>query len=81
MRLGIAVHSKAPLIRRWLARHPPFHLHFTPTLASWINLVKRWFATLTETQIRRGVYRSMRELAAAITQYIRLNNAEPRPFV
>ena len=72
---------KTPLIHRWLARHPRVHLHFTPTGASWINLVERWFATLTEKQIRRGAHCSTRELEAAITAYIRMNNAEPTPFV
>jgi transposase len=72
---------KAPPIRRWLAKHPRFHLHFTPTGASWINMVERWFATLTEKQIRRGVHRSTDELEAAITQYIRIHNEHPKPFV
>jgi transposase len=72
---------KAPIIRRWLARHPRFHLHFTPTGASWMNLVERWFATLTEKQIRRGTHRSTRALEAAIKQYVAINNEEPKPFV
>jgi len=72
---------KAPIIRRWLARHPRFHLHFTPTGASWMNLVERWFATLTEKQIRRGTHRSTRALEAAIKQYVAINNEEPTPFV
>ena len=53
---------KTSLIHRWLARHPRFHVHFTPTSVSWLNLVERWFAALTEKQIRRGVRRSTREL-------------------
>jgi transposase len=72
---------KTPLIHRWLARHPRFHVHFTPTGASWINLVERWFAALTEKQVRRGVHRSTRELEAAILQYIELTNTRPKPFV
>jgi transposase len=72
---------KAPPIRRWLVRHPRFHLHFTPTGASWMNLVERWFATLTEKQIRRGAHRSIRALEAAITQYLVINNEQPKPFV
>ena len=72
---------KAPLIRRWLARHPRFQLHFTPTGASWMNLVERWFATLTEKQLRRGAHRSTRELEAAITNYLALTNEQPQPFV
>ena len=72
---------KAPLIRRWLVRHPRFHLHFTPTGASWMNLVERWFATLTDKQIRRGTHRSTRELEAAITDYFAITNEQPKPFV
>ena len=71
---------KTPLIRRWLSKRPRFHLHFTPTGASWINLVERWFATLTEKQIRRGVHRSTRALEAAIIEYITVTNEQPRPF-
>lgn len=72
---------KTPLIRRWLAKRPRYHLHFTPTSASWLNLVERWFATLTEKQIRRGSHRSPRELIAAIKRYLTLTNATPKPFV
>ena len=72
---------KTPMIHRWLARHPRFHVHFTPTGASWINLVERWFAALTEKQIRRGVHRSTRELEATIRSYIETTNGHPRPFV
>ena len=72
---------KTPAIHRWLARHPRFHLHFTPTGASWINLVERWFGALTEKQLRRGVHRSTRELELAIRRYIDLTNAHPQPFI
>jgi transposase len=72
---------KTPAIQRWLVRHPRFHLHFTPTGASWINLVERWFAALTEKQIRRGVHRSTRELETAIRRYIEITNARATPFV
>src|SRR5437667_495410 len=72
---------KNPRIHRWLARHPRFHVHFTPTSASWINLVERWFAALTEKQLRRGVHRSTRELEAAIRRYIEITNGHPKPFV
>lgn len=72
---------KTPAIHRWLVRHPRFHVHFTPTGASWINLVERWFAALTEKQVRRGVHRSTRELEDAIRRYIDLTNAHPKPFV
>ena len=71
---------KTPLIHRWLARHPRFHVHFTPTSASWLNLVERWFAALTEKQIRRGVHRSTRELEEAIRRYIETTNHRPKPF-
>jgi transposase len=72
---------KTPLIRRWLVRHPRVHMHFTPTGASWINLVERWFAALTEKQLRRGVHRSTRELEQAIRDYITLTNGHAKPFV
>jgi transposase len=72
---------KTPTIHRWLARHPRFHVHFTPTGSSWINLVERWFAALTEKQIRRGVHRSINELETAIDRYIELTNSTSKPFV
>jgi transposase len=71
---------KTPLIRRWLSKRPRFHRHFAPTGASWINLVERWFATLTEKQIQRGAHRSTRALEAAITEYIAVTDEQPRPF-
>ncbi len=72
---------KTPLIHRWLVQRPRFHLHFTPTSASWLNLVERWFAALTEKQIRRGAHRSTRELEDAIRRFIDRHNARPKPFV
>lgn len=72
---------KTPAIHRWLARHPRFHLHFTPTSSSWINLVERWFAELTNKKIRRGTHRSTRQLESAIYDYIEHCNEEPKPFV
>jgi transposase len=72
---------KTPLIHRWLAKRPRFHLHFTPTSASWLNLVERWFATLTAKQLRRGVHRSTRELETAIARYLAIHNEAPTPFV
>src|SRR3984893_14590405 len=72
---------QTPAIKRWLLRHPRFHLHFTPTGASWLNLVERWFAGLTEKQLRRGVHRSTRELQHAIRHYLELNNRHPKPFI
>jgi transposase len=72
---------KTATIRAWLVKRPRFHVHFTPTSASWINLVERWFATLTEKQIRRGTHRSVRQLEAAIKAYLEITNQSPRPFV
>lgn len=72
---------KTEAIRRWLAKRPRFHVHFTPTSSSWLNLVERFFAALTEKQIRRGVHRSVRELETAIKQYLTVTNASPKPFV
>ena len=72
---------KTPEIHRWLVRHPRFHLHFTPTYSSWINLVERWFAELTNKWLRRGTHRSTKELESAITDWIDNWNDEPKPFV
>jgi transposase len=72
---------KTPLIRTWLAKRPRFHVHFTPTYGSWINLVERWFAELTNKQVRRGVHRSVAELERAIQEFIDANNDDPTPFV
>jgi transposase len=72
---------KTGTIRAWLAKRPRFHVHFTPTSASWINLVERWFATLTEKQIRRGTHRSVRQLETAIKAYLEITNQSPRPFL
>jgi transposase len=71
---------KTPRIHRWLLRHPRFHLHFTPTGASWLNLVERWFAELTRKQLRRGTHPSTRALVAAIRHYLALTNDAPKPF-
>jgi transposase len=71
---------KTKLIRGWFAKRPRWHVHYTPTSASWINQVERFFALLTEQQIRRGVHRSTAELEAAITAYIDAHNADPKPF-
>ena len=70
---------KTAVIRRWLAKRPRFHLHFTPTSASWLNLVERWFALLTEKQLRRGVHRSTRELEAAIKRYLAVTTTRRSP--
>jgi transposase len=71
---------KTLIIRRWFARHPRWHLHFTPTSASWINQVERFLAELTERQIRRGVHRSTHELEKAIRDYIKTINVNPKPL-
>ena len=72
---------KTPEIKKWLLRHPRFHLHFTPTYSSWMNLVERWFAELTNKWLRRGTHRSTKELESAITDWINHWNDEPKPFV
>jgi len=71
---------KTALVRRWMAKRPRFHMHFTPTSSSWLNLVERWFAELTQKQLRRGVHRSTRELEAAIHSYMKVSNENLRPF-
>jgi transposase len=72
---------KHPKVQRWLARHPRFHMHFTPTGCSWLNMVERFFRDLTENQLRRGVFRSVEELIAAIDDYIDQHNEKPKPFI
>jgi transposase len=72
---------KAPAIKKWLLRHPRFHLHFTPTSASWLNLVERWFTELTNRKLRRSAHRSVTELEADIRRWINKWNADPNPFV
>jgi transposase len=72
---------KTAMIRKWFAKRPRFHVHFTPTYGSWINLVERWFAELTNKRIRRGVFRSVPELEQAIREYISVHNEDPKPFV
>ena len=71
---------KTQIIRDWLAKRPRWHVHFTPTSASWVNQVERFFAILTERQIRRGVHRSLDALHKAITSFLDQHNAEPKPF-
>ena len=86
---GLAVHlivdnygtHTHPNVKAWLAKHPRFHLHFTPTSSSWLNLVERWFRDLTGQAIRRGVFRSVPDLITAIEDYLRAHNADPKPFV
>jgi len=86
---GLAIHlildnygtHNHPRVKAWLAAHPRFHLHFTPTSSSWLNLVERWFGELTRKRIRRGIFRSVPELVATIKDAIRRNNEAPQPFV
>jgi transposase len=77
---NLATH-KTEAIRRWLIRHPRFHLHFTPTGASWLNLVERGFAEITMKLIRRGVHRSVTDLKADIERWVEQWNDKPRPYV
>ena len=72
---------KTPAVQRWLKRHPRFKLHFIPTSSSWLNLVERLFAEVTRQRIRRGVFRSVPELEAAIIEWINHRNAHPKPFI
>jgi transposase len=72
---------KTAAIHRWLLKHPRFHVHFTPTGASWLNQVERWFALLTERALRRATHRSTRALEGAIQEYLRVSNKAPKPFV
>ena len=68
-------------VRKWLGKHPRFHLHFTPTSSSWLNLVERWFRELTDKALRRGVFHSVPDLVASIQEYIDAHNNDPRPYV
>ena len=72
---------KTALIRNWFAKRPRFHIHFTPTSASWLDLVERWFGLLTEKQLRRGVHQSSGELEAAIYRYLDVTNEDPKHLV
>lgn len=75
-----ATHKHAN-VKAWLAKHPRFHLHFTPTSSSWLNLVERWFRELTDKALRRGVFHSVPDLIAAIEEYLATHNDEPKPLV
>jgi putative transposase len=85
---GLAVHlimdnyatHKTEAVRKWLARRPHYHVHFTPASASWINQIERWFGLLTEKQIKRGVHNSVRDLERDIKSFIALHNKNPKPF-
>jgi transposase len=83
---GLQIHMicgthKHPNVKEWLAKHPRFHLHFTPTSSSWLNLVERWFRDLTDKAIRRSVFHSVNDLITAIEDYLKANNDNPKPFV
>ena len=75
-----ATHKHAN-VKTWLAKHPRFHLHFTPTSASWLNQVERFFGLITQQRIRRGVFTSVPQLEAAIDHYLEHHNANPKPFI
>ena len=72
---------KHPKVKAWLKRHPRFHMHFTPTSASWLNQVERFFGRITAERIRRGVFKSVTELETAIQEYLDHHNADPKPFI
>ena len=72
---------KHPKVRRWLARHPRWTFHFTPTSASWLNAVEGFFAKLTKRRLKRGVFRSLPELQVAINRFLAETNDDPKPFV
>ncbi len=86
---GLGVHlicdnygtHKTPEIKKWLLRHPRFELHFTPTSSSWLNVVERWFAELTNRKLRRSAHNSVNELEADIQAWIEAWNDDPKPFV
>ncbi len=71
---------KHPRVKGWLKSHSRFHLHFIPTSSSWLNLIERWFRDLTDKRIRRGIFRSVQELVAAIAEYIETHNKNPETY-
>jgi transposase len=72
---------KHPAVQQWLAKHPRFNMHFTPTSASWLNMVERFFRDLTTDSLRRGVFTSVPELVAAIEEYVAHHNTDRKPFI
>ena len=72
---------KHPVVQEWLAKHPRFNLHFTPTSASWLNRVERFFRDISENRLRRGVFKSVPELVTAIDDYVAHHNTDPKPFI
>jgi len=71
---------KHPKVQRWLKRHPRFHIHFTPTSSSWLNMIERFFRDLTQHRLKRGVFRDVEELITAIDEYVDRHNEKPKPF-
>lgn len=72
---------KHPAVQEWLSKHPRFNMHFTPTSASWLNMVERFFRDLTTERLRRGVFTSVPDLVAAIDEYVAHHNTDPKPFI
>ena len=72
---------KHPRVKRWLAAHPRYHVHYTPTYASWLNQVETWFHLITQKAIRRGTFKSVKELKAKIEQFVKHYNVNSRPFI
>src|SRR5450631_3104253 len=72
---------KHPRVQKWLSRHPRFHLYFTPTSSSWLNMVERFFRDLTQNRLRRGIFRDVEELITAIADYIDKHTRKPKPFI
>ncbi len=72
---------KTPAVKRWLAKHRRFHIHFTPTSASWLNMVERFFREISQKRIRRGVFKSVPDLISEIDRYIEIHNANPAPYI
>ncbi len=72
---------KQPAVKQWLAKHPRFHIHFTPTSSSWLNMVERFFRDLTQKKLRRGVFGSVADLVAAIEQHVEAHNVDPAPYI
>lgn len=72
---------KHPAVKAWFARHPKYVPYFTPTSSAWLNQVERYYAQITERRIRRGVFRIVEELEAAVEEYLATHNAKPKPFV
>ena len=72
---------KHPNVQEWLEKHPRFNMHFTPTSASWLNMVERFFRDISENRLRRGAFRSVPELVAAIDEYVAHHNSKPKPFI